>query len=122
MSTLLKQECQEESLIIQGIEQHAAWHGKMSGLKAEKLLRGRKIPYLYVLRAGEFEGDYYVTFVRADLSVHHQPFVITVKSEGWFFEQGGQGGPFPQSTSIDDVLHLMMHCNKQAPIARAAKD
>lgn len=122
MSSSLKQECKNESSIIQGIEAHPAWHGRMSGLDAEKLLRGRKIPYLYILRDGEYEMDYYVTFVLPDLSIRHQPFVITVAPEGWSFEQGGQGGPFASTVSIDDVLHLMMHCGKQAPIAKVFKD
>jgi len=105
----------EDELASTTIEQqtqlHPAWIGRVSGLKAEKLLRGRKTPYLFVLRAGECEHDYYVTFVGHDFSIHHQPFVLTTKEEGWFFEQGGGGGPFVEAT-IDDVIHLIMHCGK----------
>jgi len=99
--------------IEQEIRNHQAWLGKVSGLKAEKLLRGRKTPYLYVLRVGECEQDYYVTYVADDFSIRHQPFVLWTTADGWFFEQGGGGGPFTEAT-IDDVIHLMMHCGKDA--------
>jgi hypothetical protein len=115
MSTLLQ--LFAEYSINQEIERHPAWLGPISGLKAEKLLRGRKKPYLYVLRAGEGERenetDYYVSFIIPDFSIKHQPFVITVTSEGWYFENAGIGGPYTHA-SIDDVLHLMMHCPKEA--------
>lgn len=115
MSTQL--ELYVENSINQEIEYHSAWLGQISALKAEKYLRGHKKPYLYVLRAGEGERenetDYYVSFVLPDFSIKHQPFVITVTFEGWYFENGATGGPFTHE-SIDDVLHLMMHCPKEA--------
>lgn len=91
------------------IEQHPAWIGTISGLKAEKLLRGHTTPYLYLLRSGEYEGNYYVTYLLPDFTIKHQPFVIITTHEGWWFENGGVGGPFTKSR-IDDVLHLIMHC------------
>lgn len=93
------------------IRNHSAWLGRVSGLKAEKLLRGKK-PYSYVLREGENESDYYITFVSSDLSVRHQPFIITVKSEGWCLEQGAGLGPYV-NTKIDDIIHLIIHCEKE---------
>lgn len=106
-----------EVSIFEEIQKHPAWKGRLSGLTAEKLLRGRKTPYLYLLRAGEFESenaiDYYVTFIAPDLSIHHQAFVITNTAEGWSYEQGGNGGPYTKA-SINDVLHLIMHCHKDA--------
>jgi len=108
-----------KSSIEQEIEQHIAWLGHVSGLEAEKLLRGRKVPYLYVLRSGEIDSgnkkDYYVTFINSDLTVKHQPFVITVAAEGWYYENGAGGGPYKDS-SINDVLHLIMHCSKESCI------
>ncbi len=93
------------------IQLHPAWIGLVSGLHADKLLRG-KTPYQYILRQGEMESAYYVSFVQADGTVKHQPFVITTSSEGWYYENGGNGGPFLEAT-IDDVLHLIMHCQKE---------
>lgn len=106
---------QEQTVIsvFNEIKAHPAWHGMISGLHAEKMLRGEKKPYLYLLRAGEYEGqrevDYYVTFVLPDFSIKHQPFVITETQHGWYFENAN-GGPITHS--IDEVLHLIMHCHK----------
>lgn len=100
--------------VIQEIETHEAWHGHISGLEAEKLLRVKKKPYLYILRKGEFEGDYYVTFVLPDLTIKHQPFVISITNEGWHFQNAGNCGPLT-TACFDDVLHLIMHCGKLEP-------
>lgn len=103
------------------IQNHPAWVGHITGLKAEKMLRGLKIPYLYVLRAGEQieneEGQnetyYYVTFVHADGNVRHQPFVITMIAQGWCWENASPGGPCLPHESFNDVaLHRIMHCNE----------
>ena len=105
--------------IFNEIESHSAWKGHISGIHAEKMLRGKNTPFLYVLRAGEHEKDqevdYYITFIDADLKVRHQPFIITTTSQGWCFEQGGAGGPYPKA-SINDVIHLIIHSPKGAPV------
>lgn len=93
------------------IQLHPAWIGRVSGLSAEKLLRNRDIPYLYVLRKGEMEMDYYVTFIDADLNICHRPFVLTQTVEGWHYENGGFAGPFMDET-IDVVLYKIMHCQE----------
>ncbi|MEI6242135.1 MAG: hypothetical protein WCP39_01875 [Chlamydiota bacterium] len=102
--------------IFEEIETHPSWHGLMSGLHAEKILRDRKIPYLYLLRAGELKNDYYVTFILPDFSIKHQPFIITDSFEGWYYENAGGGGPYIEE-SIEDVLHLIMHCQKKDCVA-----
>ena len=117
MSTLAQKYTSQLSSIEKEIANHPAWHGRMSGLPAEKLLRGKN-PYLYLLRAGENEMDYYVTFVLPDLSIRHQPFVITVTPQGWYFENAAATGPFNLAASIDDVLHLIMHCEKGSNTAK----
>lgn len=118
MSAVLKKA--EFGGIHQEIRSHQAWKGRLSGLVAEKMLRDQTTPYLYLLREGEnsslTEVDYYVSFVLPDLTVRHQPFVITVSSEGWSYEQGGAGGPYSERASIEDVLHLMMHCPQGANV------
>ena len=107
------------SFIVEDMPFHPAWYGGVRGLHAEKLLRGKK-PYSYLLRRGESntenEVDYYVSFVLPDSSIKHQPFTITVAHEGWYYENGGGGGPLTHET-IDDVLHLMMHCDRGVPVA-----
>ncbi len=107
------------SLINQEISSHPAWRADIRGLHAEILLR-EKAPYTYLLRQGESstenETDYYVSFVDKDSSIVHRPFIITITGEGWFYANGGQGGPFINK-GIDHVLHLMMHCDRDSLIA-----
>lgn len=93
------------------IRMNAAWLGQVSGIKAEKMLRGHNKSYLYVLREGEKEGDYYVTFVQPNGSIYHQPFTISKTAMGWMYEQGNSG-PISMETKLNDVLHLIMHCEK----------
>lgn len=115
MSTLIKP-LFNNTTIDQEITHHPAWLGRVSGLIADKMLRGKKQPFLYVLRAGENELDYYVSFILPDFSIKHQPFTITLSDHGWYYENSNGGGPYTTNTGIDDVLHLIMHCDKNACI------
>jgi hypothetical protein len=101
----------DEIKTVCDIELSPAWLGYVSGLKAEKMLRNRHKPYLYVLRAGEYEMEYYVTFIDVDLSIRHQPFVITSCPEGWYCENGGGIGPYKDDT-IDEIIHHVIHCKQ----------
>jgi len=108
-----------ESVVNEEIRSHKAWYGSISGLRAEKMLRGRKTPYLFLLREGENrtenEADYYVSFILPDLTIRHQPFVITVTLDGWEWENSSTGG-CPPEASIEEALYLMMHCERSQPI------
>jgi hypothetical protein len=99
--------------IHEEIENHPAWIDNISGLEADKMLRGLDLPYTYVLRAGETQSesvrDYYVTYVMSDSTIRHTPFKVTVTNEGWCYLNGNGGGPYTDA-SIGDVIHLIMHC------------
>ncbi|HSX14062.1 MAG TPA: hypothetical protein VLE96_06570 [Chlamydiales bacterium] len=114
MSALFKK--LQEFTIFEGITCHPAWHGNIPGIDAERMLRGLKTPYLYILRKGEpstkeNEEHYYVSFILPDFSIRHQPVVVSIGPEGWCYENAGPGGPY-QNFSIDPVLHLIMHCEE----------
>lgn len=100
--------------VIHEIETHSAWRGHISGLEAQEILRGKNTPYLYILRKGEFERDYYVSFLDSNFTIVHQPFVITINSEGWHCRNSGNLEKLT-TASFDDVLHLIMHCTKLQP-------
>lgn len=112
MSTLLQE--QVKRFATPEIEQHPAWIGNVSALVVEKRLRQFSIPFLYALRKGETQRDYYVTYIDPN-AVHnkivHRPFTITLTEEGWYFENGIGGGPYTNCT-IDDILHRIMHCEE----------
>ena len=114
MSTNLK--LKEDFTIFDKIESHLSWKGSIAGLSAEKLLRGKKTPFLFLIRQGEpsvtqNEKNYYITFVTEDLTIKHQPLVISDTTSGWCYENCKPGGPYTQFT-IDDVLHLIMKCEQ----------
>jgi hypothetical protein len=101
-----------DKTIFQEMTTHVAWVGEVSGLTAEKMLRG-KTPYLYVVRAGEKskkanEENYYVTFVSSDASIRHQPITISENDGVRHFENTGSF----IARSFDEVLHLMLHCKE----------
>lgn len=93
------------------VEFHSAWHGNIPGLHAEDKLKGKK-PFTYILRKGEVSLNYYVSFILPDLTIKHQPFVITLTSNGWYSRNGSGSGPFINQ-SIEEVIHLIMHCNTE---------
>lgn len=98
-------------LVEQDLHSNPAWLGYVSGLKAEKMLRGLKTSYLYVLREGEHEGDYYVTYILPNHTIFHQPFTVTETETGWYYENGASGAITTESR-LDEILHLLMHCQR----------
>jgi hypothetical protein len=113
MSAILKQK--EEFTIFDSMACHQAWYGQIPGINADLMLRG-KAPYTYMLREGEpsshkNERHFYVTYVGPDSAIRHQPLVIEMRKGAWNFTNGRPGGPFNFS-SIDPVLHLIMHCQE----------
>lgn len=115
MSAVL--ETLKEETVIDDMKRHAAWWGDLPGMNAEKMLRGKRTPYLFLIRQGERstrqdQFNFYVTYVQADaVTIKHQPLVITLTEDGWYYENHGSGGPY-MDPCIDDVLHLVMHCRK----------
>jgi hypothetical protein len=97
--------------IYEQIESNSVYVGLIQGLKAEKMLRGQK-PYTYIIRAGETENDYYVTYVDANSNVRHQPIEVTILNEGWQCENMFPYGPYTEEVVFMDVLHKVMHCEK----------
>ncbi len=106
----------QEFSIFEGIECHPAWHGLMTGIDTERMLRKIQVPYTYILRKGEHstvenEEHYYVSFVLPDQTVKHQALVVMIGADGWYYENTKPGGPY-QNLSLDPVLHLIMHCEE----------
>lgn len=108
MATIFKQS--EIHDVLGEIVLHPAWKGMISGLQAETLLKGQK-PFVYLLRAGECESNFYVSFVGADDSLRHQPFEIVTTPEGWYCINGAIGGPYV-CTLFSEVVHNVMHCDQ----------
>lgn len=92
------------------IHSNPAWVGTVSGLQAEAIIKGQN-RFVYLLRAGEIDSNFYITFIDSDYTIRHQPFKIITTSSGWFCINGQAGGPFLNVPFVE-VVHLIMHCQK----------
>jgi hypothetical protein len=96
------------------IEIHCAWHSGISEKESEKLLIG-KSPFTYLLRSGEKECPYFISFVREDGSIKHQFFALEFDRKGWLYRNGATGGPQEiTSKDLDQLIPMMMHCDSFA--------
>jgi len=87
------------------IESHAAWHGRITGMACEAQLRGQP-PLSYLLRKGEEEGHYYLSFVQTPVCFRHQPFIIESSVQGWFYQNGYTG----IAPTVEEIIPMIMHC------------
>jgi hypothetical protein len=90
---------------------HSSWMGELTGLASEVFLKRQK-PYTYLLRVGEKNSHYYLSFVDQHLVIRHQPFAIIYTKKSWYCQQGDGYGPFITET-IDDLIHRIMHCKPE---------
>lgn len=89
------------------IQKHPAWHKDVDAWQAEALLAG-KAPFTYLLRKGDKEQSYFITFVKEDHSVYHQLFTLEYDRRGWYYKNGG---PVMPVEIIDELIPQMMHCD-----------
>lgn len=90
------------------VRNHPAWHGSLSEQGAEEKLQSSP-PFTYLLRAGEKEYAYFISFVKEDGGVKHQWFVLEHNRKGWYYRNGCQ----PDRDSFHELQELipcMMHC------------
>jgi hypothetical protein len=96
------------------IQSHPAWHEKSSEGGSETLLQG-KPPFTYILRSGEEEHAYFITYVKPDLSIKHQFFVLEIDQKGWYYRNGVTIGlPEILSKDLEKLIPMMMHCDDMA--------
>lgn len=87
------------------IQNHVAWHGLITGMFCEGILRDRE-PFTYVIRQGEKPFHFYLSFVRAHNTFQHQPFIVEWKKDGWFYMNC-----IPHhSDSLEGLIPQIMHC------------
>ncbi len=97
---------------------HPAWHGMITGMAAEALLRDQKL-HTFVIRQGEKEMHYYLSFVQGeDNNFKHQPFVIEEAHRKWFYRN-----TIPHlAASVDELIPLIMHIAPELCIPLSAKN
>lgn len=93
------------------IKTHAAWHQHISENESEILLKG-KSPFTYLLRPGQEEHSYFISFVKEDSSIKHQFFVLEIDKKGWCYRNGTTLNSPAEiiSQDVNELIPLMMHC------------
>lgn len=86
------------------IVNHIAWYGDLTGTEAELILRD-KVDMTYLLRQGERDDHFYLTFVKDGCAFSHIPFTINHTLKQWFYRQG-----FPRFASsltvfVPEIMH-----------------
>ncbi|MGD0664244.1 MAG: SH2 domain-containing protein [Rhabdochlamydiaceae bacterium] len=69
---------------IDEITSHVAWYDDITGTEAELLLRN-KADLTYLLRPGEKEGHYYLTYVKGAAYFTHIPLRVDNSLKEWFY-------------------------------------
>ena len=95
------------------VKAHPAWHFNISENDSETLLKGSR-PFTYLLRAGQGEHKYFISFVKEDGSIKHQFFNLEYGDrKGWFYRNGGTGSPEEVvSQDLHQLIPMMMHCDR----------
>lgn len=92
------------------IESHPAWHGHITGLHAEDLLKDLP-PYTFLIRAGETPVNYYISYVEKDGMRQHRAFVVTFDAHSWGYRNAVKTGPNTQP--FTDFIHKIIHCEQE---------
>jgi hypothetical protein len=91
------------------IRSHSAWNEKLQKEESDKE------PFTYILRGGEKEHAYFITYVKTDLSIKHQRFVLELDRKGWYYRNGYTDGPAEiLSKDLQELISMMMHCDAMA--------
>ncbi len=94
----------------QQISAHTAWYGNITEKESVKLL-GDASPYTFILRGGDKEHSYFISFMKKDGSIKHQNFTLELDRKGWFYKNGITDGLLEAvARDIVDLIPLMMHC------------
>jgi hypothetical protein len=87
------------------IQNHPAWHGNITGMRCEGILRDRPVN-TYLIRQGEKPFHFYLSFVRAHNTFHHQPFIVELNKNGWFYMNFHPH----HSDTLEGLVPKIMHC------------
>jgi hypothetical protein len=81
--------------------------------EAELLLEDRA-PFSYVLRRGEQQYAYFITFMTRDGTIKHRRFVLDLDRKKWCYQNKEVAGSKEIfSATLDRLIPLMMECKPQ---------
>ncbi len=86
------------------IMNHVAWYDDLTGSEAELLLRGEP-DMTYLLRRGEKEEHFYLTYVKDECYFTHIPFTINHDLQQWFYMNSKPRFAADLARFIPDIMH-----------------
>lgn len=104
------------------IKSHPAWHIHTSHSASEALLKN-KSPFTFLLRPGEKEHSYFISFIKKDGSIKHQLFILELNRQGWYYRNGTTPN-FPTeiiAEDLDEIISLIMYCHPKECISLTNK-
>ena len=98
------------------ISNHIAWFGELTGTEAELVLRD-KSDMTYLLRKGEKEGHFYLTYVKNGCDFTHIPFTLNQTLKQWFYRQGYPRFAPTLKAFVPEIMHTEeMNCIPLVPL------
>jgi hypothetical protein len=88
---------------IDEMTQHPAWHGDLTGMEAESLLRFQPAG-TYLLRQGERTDLFYLSFV-IGTELSHLPIKIDSSSHQWFYLNSTPHYAHDLTSFIPEIMH-----------------
>jgi hypothetical protein len=91
----------------QEVMSHAAWHGNLTGISCEDILRGKPASS-FLLRQGEMRCHYYLSYViEAPFLYKHQPFIISLENAqgGWGYRNGCNWW----TLKLEELIAMIIH-------------
>lgn len=88
---------------INEITTHCSWHGELTGIEAEALLR-QKSSFSYLLRQGEKIDHFYLSYVKGD-DFYHLPFTLDYSSLQWFYRNYFPHFAHTLNVFIPEIMH-----------------
>lgn len=85
------------------ITSHSAWHGELTGIEAEALLR-QKPSFTFLLRQGEKVDHFYLSFVEGE-RFNHLPFTFDYPSKRWFYRNSFPHFADDLKVFIPEIMH-----------------
>lgn len=88
---------------IEELMAHPAWHGEVSGIEAEALLRNHP-SYTYLLRQGEKHDQFYLSYSKGT-DLLHLPFTIDYPSQQWLYRNSFPHFVDDLKVFIPEIMH-----------------
>ncbi len=90
---------------VDEIKSHQAWYAGLTGTDAEIIIRGQS-DMTYLLRQGEREDHFYLTYVKNECEFTHIPFTVNPVIKQWFYRNFAARFASTLDAFIPEIMHV----------------